>query len=112
MNGELTHSVKLGKDASGIITRLDNAIEKFATRKEALQAELAELHRQVENAKSEIAKPFPDEAILEEKCRRLDKLNAELNMDKRENEIVDGADEQSDEEMDEKNKSRDDRDTR
>ena len=112
LNGELTHSVKLGKDASGIITRLDNAIEKFETRKEALQAELAELHRQVENAKAEIEKPFPDEAILEEKCRRLDKLNAELNMDKRENEIVDGAEEQSDEEMDEKNKSRDDRDTR
>ena len=112
LNGELTHSVKLGKDASGIITRLDNAIEKFETRKEALQAELAELHRQVENAKAEIAKPFPDEAILEEKCRRLDKLNAELNMDKRENEIVDGAEEQSDEEMDEKNKSRDDREDR
>lgn len=27
-------------------------------------------------------------AILKEKCRRLDELNAELNMDKKENELV------------------------
>ena len=49
---------------------------------------------------------------LDEKCKRLAELNAELNMDRRENEIVDGADEQSEEEQEEKRKTRDDRDDR
>ena len=98
LRGELTYTVPLGKDASGIIIRLDNAIEKLGTRKLSLEAELAELHKQVENAKAQIAKPFPDEELLEEKCRRLDELNAELNLDKRENEMVDDVEEIKDNE--------------
>ena len=49
---------------------------------------LAEQHKQVENAKVEIAKPFPDEVVLEEKCKRLDELNSELNMNKKDNELA------------------------
>jgi hypothetical protein len=75
-------------------------------------AELGELHRQVENAKAEIAKPFPDEAVLEEKSRRLVELNAELNMDKQENEILDGPEEQEEDERDEHNRRRDERNNR
>ena len=66
----------------------------------------------MENAKAEVAKPFPDEAVLEEKSKRLAELNAELDMDRRENEIVDGAEEQGEEEREEKSKNRDDRDDR
>ena len=51
-----------------------------------------------------------DEALLQEKCRRLDELNAELNMDKRENEIVDGAEEQTADDQDRNRSSRDNRD--
>ena len=36
-------------------------------------------------------------------------LNAELNMDRRENEIVDGAEEQSEDERDENSRTRSDR---
>ena len=53
----------------------------------------ADLEKQVEDAKIQIAKPFPDEEKLEAMCKRLDELNAELDLDKRENEIVDGAEE-------------------
>ena len=70
------------------------------------------MYKQIENAKAEIAAPFPQEAELEEKCRRLDELNAELNMDKPENEIVDGVEEMGEDERDEKHKSRVDRDER
>ena len=52
---------------------------------QAYMDEMGELHKQVENAKAEIAKPFPDEAVLEEKSRRLAELNAELDMDRHEN---------------------------
>ena len=73
------------------------------------ELQLEELHKQVENATAEIANPFAREAELEEKCKRLSVLNAELNMDRRENEIVDGAEEQSEDERDENNRTRSDR---
>lgn len=103
--GALRHKVPLEKDAGGIITRLDNAIEAFEKRKEGCKIQLEELYKQVENAKKEIATPFAREAELEEKCRRLAELNAELDMDKHENEIVDGPQEQG--EDDEKKKVKD-----
>ena len=109
LRGALSYEVPLGKDPNGIFTRLDNAIEGFANRKENCEYLLSELHKQVENAKAEIAAPFPLEAELDEKCKRLAELNAELNMDRRENEIVDGAEEQSEDERDENNRKRDDR---
>ena len=109
LQGALYHKVMLGKDANGIITRLDNAIEKFAERKKNNEVSLAEVHRQIEIAKAEIAKPFADEEILEEKSRRLAELNAELNMDRKENEIVDGAEEITEDGQDKKPPPRDDR---
>lgn len=56
-------------------------------------------HVQLENAKIEVQKPFPKEAELKEKSARLDELNIMLNMDKKDNEIVD--DEKSEEEPEE-----------
>ena len=53
-------------------------------------------HVQLENAKVEVQKPFPQEAELKTKTARLNELNALLNLDKTENEIVDG--ERADEE--------------
>ncbi len=44
----------------------------------------------MEIAKREVATPFLREEELTEKLKRLDELNAELNMDKPENELVDG----------------------
>ena len=88
--GRLTHTAQLGKDAGGIIQRIDNCLGGIGKRIALTQSELAGLHEQVENAKAQLAKPFPDEAELTEKSRRLDELNAELNMDQRENEIADG----------------------
>ena len=45
---------------------------------------------QLENAKAEVQKPFPQEEELSMKTARLNELNALLNLDKSENEIVDG----------------------
>ena len=100
--GAFFHRVTLGHDAGGVITRLDNAIEGFEESKQSCEIRLQELYKQIENAKAEIAAPFPQEAELEEKCRRLDELNAELNMDKPENEIVDGAEEMGEDVNEEK----------
>ena len=47
-----------------------------------------ELHAQLETAKAEVLKPFPREEELKAKLLRLEELNALLNIDKREPEIV------------------------
>lgn len=89
--GKLRHTVLLGDDANGIFTRLDNKIEGMELRLRNCREELQNLHEQVENAKAELLKPFPREAELNEKQARLDILNSELNMDKKENELADEA---------------------
>lgn len=89
--GKLRHMVLLGDDANGIFTRLDNKIEGMELRLRNCREELQNLHEQVENAKAELLKPFPREAELNEKQARLDILNSELNMDKKENELADEA---------------------
>ena len=89
--GKLRHTVLLGDDANGIFTRLDNKIEGMELRLRNCREELQNLHEQVENAKAELLKPFPREVELNEKQARLDILNSELNMDKKENELADEA---------------------
>ena len=90
MQGTLTYKVGLGTDVFGNIQRMDNLLESMPTRQLDYKEKLKNLEIQVENAKQEIAMPFPREEELKEKAARLDQLNILLNMDKRENEIVDG----------------------
>ncbi len=112
LKGELLHQVALGKDAGGIIIRIDNQIEGFVRRRNACAERLTEIYKQVENAKAEIAKPFPREEELAEKSKRLAEVNAMLDMDKRENELCDDVEEQSEEEQEKDDRSVDDRDDR
>lgn len=54
------------------------------------QNDLATYEAQLASAKLEVEKPFPQEDELKTKSARLDELNILLNIDKQENEIVDG----------------------
>ena len=87
---QLRHPVTLGTDIFGNIQRLDNALGAFEERMAACVAQLENTHVQLENAKVEVQKPFPQEEELKTKTERLNELNALLNLDKKENEIVDG----------------------
>ena len=91
MQGALTYVTPLGTDVYGNILRMDNLLESLPTRQADCTEKLENTKAQMESAKQEIAKPFPREAELKEKSARLDKLNILLNMDKHENEIVDGV---------------------
>ena len=91
MQGTLTYKVGLGTDVFGNIQRMDNLLESMPTRQLDYKEKLKNLEIQVEIAKQEVEKPFPREEELTEKSARLDQLNILLNMDKRENEIVDGV---------------------
>ena len=90
LKGELGYPVTLGTDTFGNITRLDNALEGLPKRLEMNEMELDNLKKQFETAKVDVERPFPQEGELKAKTDRLNELNALLNVDKRENEIVGG----------------------
>lgn len=90
IKGDTTHTVALGDDVFGNITRIDNRIERIPELLETAKDTLENTKRQFENAKAEVQKPFPQEDDLKAKTARLDELNILLNMDKKENELVDG----------------------
>ena len=90
LQGELSYPVALGTDIFGNIQRLDNALDSLYDRLSNCRAQLENVQQQLEAAKVEVEKPFPKEDELKEKTAHLDELNILLNLDKKENEIVDG----------------------
>jgi len=58
-------------------------LEGFTSSLEEAKRKLATLEQQLETAKEEVAKPFPQEQELIQKEARLSELNALLNMDER-----------------------------
>jgi hypothetical protein len=88
--GSQRHSLTLGEDLYGNITRLDNALEGIEKELQSAETQLANYETQLASAKVEVEKPFPQEDELKTKSARLDELNVLLNLDRRENEIVDG----------------------
>lgn len=86
----LRHTVPLGTDIFGNVQRLDNTLDNLPARLNATNEYLESTRQQLEEAKAAVDKPFPLEADLTAKSARLAELNALLNMDKPENEIVDG----------------------
>lgn len=85
-NGQYT--MKIGDSASGNLTRLDNFIEDFPKRKERLENRLKQLHDDLEIAKEQVQKPFEHKAHLAELLSEQTELNAELNLDKKEEVII------------------------
>ena len=94
LKGRVSHDVKLGVDVHGNITRLDNALDGMEKRLERAVSDLENIQKQFETAKVEVQKPFAQEEELRTKTARLNELNALLDVDKRDNELVGG--EQSD----------------
>ena len=83
VRGQGKYVIKLGADPSGNITRINNVLESFSGSLEDAKRKLATLEQQLETAKEEVAKPFPQEQELIQKEARLSELNALLNMDER-----------------------------
>lgn len=89
LKGTLSHTVTLGADVFGNITRLDNALENLAGNLDAERAKLEEAKVQLENARTELATPFAREDELAEKTARLKELNILLNMDEKDKTLID-----------------------
>ena len=91
--GSLRHSVPLGADIFGNISRIDNMISSLPDKMVGCKERLADTKNQLENAKAEVERPFPQEEELSKKNERLAELNALLDMNHTENEIADGEQE-------------------
>ena len=97
LRGCLSHTIELGSDIHGNIQRMENILEAFPVRLSACEKVLDTLKAQMENAKAEVEKPFAQEQELAEKTARLAELDALLNIDKRENDVLDAEPEHQDE---------------
>lgn len=90
LKNQLRHTTSLGTDIFGNIQRLDNTLEAFSSKLITCEEMLENSKIQLSNAKIEVDKHFPKEEELKTKSARLDELNILLNMDHKDNEIVDG----------------------
>ena len=89
MKGTLSHTVVLGADVFGNITRMDNALEAFHDKLKAVREDLESNKVQLENARTEMDTPFAKEDELQQKTARLKELNILLNMDQKDHELLD-----------------------
>lgn len=79
--GKMSCCVELGRDPRGNLIRIDNAL---AGREMCLACvQEKSLYAQMETAKAELGKPFPQEQELKGKSARLAQLDIELNIDAR-----------------------------
>ena len=96
LKGHFTHSVTLGTDVYGNITRIDNAVDNIETRLHKAEEQLKNTKAQLETAKVEVEKPFAQEDELKQKMTRLTELNALLDMDKGDTPVVGGEPDEGD----------------
>ena len=100
--GQAKYKVELGSDPLGNLTRIENELAKLPARLEAAQIKLTETIEQLETAKVEVQKPFTFEEELKEKSERLNALNIELNLDKKDPAVLDAEPEEAEEQPERK----------
>ena len=96
LKGHFTHSITLGTDIYGNITRIDNAVDNIEARLHKAEEQLENTKAQFETAKVEAEKPFAQEDELKQKMARLTELNALLDMDKGDTPVVGGEPDEGD----------------
>ena len=87
----MSHTISLGADIYGNITRMDNVVDGLAKELEAYQAVLQDTQTQLANAKAEMETPFAREQEFVEKSARLKELNILLNMDQKDHALLDDS---------------------
>lgn len=85
--GQITHDIELGTDPSGNLTRVNNALQHIPIKLKAAQKSLDNVQNQIVEAKAELQRPFPQEELLNEKQKRLNEVNAMLDLDKKEDDL-------------------------
>ena len=83
VRGDMPYPIKLDDSVAtaGIVTRIDNLLGKISEYIRSEKESLENIKNQVEAAKIEIAKPFPQEEEMKVKLARVTQLNVELSLD-------------------------------
>ena len=82
------YMVELGSDVFGNITRINNCLESIEKDIPKERDWLDNLNHQLENAKVEVQKEFPQEQELQDKEKRLEALNIELKLNEQDKELL------------------------
>ena len=80
--------IPIGESAFGTLTRLENFLNDLPDREARLKKRLAQLNADLEVAKEQVEKPFEQAEQLKTLLSEQAELNAELNLDKRDDVIV------------------------
>ena len=88
LRGAASHTVELGTSITGNLIRIDNALAHMPDRLDEAKERLQELRHQMDASKAELEKPFAEEAELAAKSARLAELNAALDMDGYDEQVV------------------------
>ena len=94
LKNKFSYSIDLGTDINGNITRINNCLENIARDIPHEREKLDNTNFQLENAKNEIQKEFPKEQELQEKLKKLDKINAELKINDNTHEMLEDEQEE------------------
>lgn len=88
LKNKFSYTIDLGVDSNGNITRINNCLENIAKDIPLEREKLDNTKLQLENAKVESQKEFPQEQELKDKQRKLDRINAELKINDDDHEIL------------------------
>lgn len=89
------YKMYIGQSGSGNLTRLDNFMEDFLNREERAVKRLEQLLKELEEAKSEVEKKFEYKEKLEELIQEQIRINTELNLNKKEDVIIENSEEEN-----------------
>lgn len=92
LSGAGQYKIDIGESASGNLTRLENFVKEFASREERAVKRLEALKTDFEVAKGQIEVPFEHKDRLNELNSELSELNAELDLNRREEVVIDDED--------------------
>lgn len=106
LDREWQHSILVGTDKLGNITKMNNALNSIDKRLEETKQELSSLESQFETAKIEVEKPFGRELELQEKIKSLSKLTMELKLEEKDPAMIDDDELEECNDIEEKTKSR------
>ena len=88
LTAEGQYVIPIGDSAFGTLTRLENFLSDLPDREARLKKRLAQLNADLEIAKEQAEKPFEQAEQLKTLLSEQAQLNAELNLDKRDDVIV------------------------
>ena len=95
LSGAGQYKLDIGESASGNLTRLENFIKDFSEREERAVKRLEATKVDFEIAKEQVNVPFEHKDKIIELNTELSELNAELDLNKREEVVIDDGDEDS-----------------